>query len=121
MARATVSGCVTTARLPTQPVIRAYVDASHASLGDQTQWVPLTSSKTLNILCLSGGGSGGAFTVGALSAWGDKHPFPVFDVTGVSKGALAPYAFLGSAYDTELPKFYTGGQAKKLVDARWMG
>lgn len=131
----TVSGCVTTARVAYTARdaavayidgfenIRAYVDASRASLGDQAQWVPLTSAKTLNILCLSGGGSGGAFTVGVLSAWSDKQTRPVFDVvTGVSTGALiAPYAFLGSTYDTELSELYTGGQAKELIDARWMG
>lgn len=58
-----------------------------------------------------------------LSAWSDQHTRPVFDVvTGVSTGALiAPYAFLGSAYDKSLAGLYTGGQARELVDMRWMG
>ncbi|MGV1988624.1 patatin-like phospholipase family protein [Agrobacterium sp. 22-221-1] len=129
------SGCVTTprtiytageasvAQIDGFDDIRAYADAPPSSLGDKTRWLPLTGGKSLDVLCLSGGGSGGAFTVGVLSAWSRQHTRPVFDVvTGVSTGALiAPYAFLGSAYDKPLADLYTGGKAKELVDARWLG
>lgn len=130
-----VYGCVTTTRAVYSASeaavaevdgfdnIRAYADAPEGSIGDETQWLPRTTDKNLNVLCVSGGGSGGAFTVGVLSAWSNQHTRPVFDVvTGVSTGALiAPYAFLGRAYDKALADLYTGGQARELVDMRWMG
>ena len=60
-------------------------------------------------LALSGGGANGAFGAGMLVGWtnsGKRPPFKI--VTGVSTGALmAPFAFLGSAYDTALTEFYT--------------
>ena len=62
-----------------------------------------------NVLCLSGGGSFGAFTAGYLNGWTANGTRPVFDVvTGISTGALiAPLAFLGPQYDPEIKKFYT--------------
>ncbi|WP_420910969.1 patatin-like phospholipase family protein [Sinorhizobium meliloti] len=44
---------------------------------------------------ISGGGSGGSFSVGVLSAWSAAGTRAHFDVvTGVSTGALiAPFAF----------------------------
>jgi len=60
-------------------------------------------------LAISGGGENGAFGAGLLTAWSEVGTRPVFKaVTGVSTGALiAPFAFLGSAYDKELERFYT--------------
>jgi hypothetical protein len=62
-----------------------------------------------NILSLSGGGSFGAFSAGIVCGWTAKGDRPNFDVvTGISTGALiAPFAFLGPAYDDQLKKFYT--------------
>lgn len=62
-----------------------------------------------NVLCLSGGGSYGAFSAGILVGWTATGTRPVFDtVTGISTGALiAPLAFLGPKYDAELKRFYT--------------
>lgn len=68
-----------------------------------------------SILCLSGGGSYGAYSAGVLCGWttsGDRpgcNGRPNFSVvTGISTGALiAPYAFLGPKYDNEIRKFYT--------------
>ncbi len=60
-------------------------------------------------LAISGGGENGAYGAGVLTAWSETGTRPVFKaVTGVSTGALiAPFAFLGSAYDKDLERFYT--------------
>jgi hypothetical protein len=86
------------------------------------EWTIETENKHQNALVISGGGAGGAFSVGVLSAWSKQGTRPDFDiVTGVSTGALiAPYAFLGSAYDQALVQLYTSGIAKTLVKPRWL-
>jgi predicted acylesterase/phospholipase RssA len=104
--------------------IRATLDARlDGGKGDPAQWRPSDTKKDLNLLMISGGGAGGAFTVGILCAWTKSGKRPRFDVvTGVSTGALiAPYAFLGQAYDDRLAKLYTSGIASSLVQAKWMG
>lgn len=60
-------------------------------------------------LAVSGGGENGAYGAGILTAWTEVGTRPVFKaVTGVSTGALiAPFAYLGSAYDKDLERFYT--------------
>lgn len=60
-------------------------------------------------LALSGGGANGAFGAGFLNGWTKTGKRPVFKiVTGISTGALmAPFAFLGPAYDYALREFYT--------------
>jgi predicted patatin/cPLA2 family phospholipase len=60
-------------------------------------------------LALSGGGPNGAFSAGFLKGWTDSGQRPVFKiVTGVSTGAMiAPFAFLGPAYDERIEHFYT--------------
>jgi predicted patatin/cPLA2 family phospholipase len=68
-----------------------------------------------SILCISGGGSYGAYSAGVLCGWtahGDRpgvNGRPNFSVvTGISTGALiAPYAFLGPRYDEQIRRFYT--------------
>jgi patatin-like phospholipase len=101
--------------------IRIYADTSR-TLPEARAWLPLPRHKEMNYLVLSSGGAGGAFSVGALKAWSDKGGRPEFDiVSGVSTGALiAPYAFLGSAYDKTLVDLYTSGVAKELVDADFL-
>jgi hypothetical protein len=72
-------------------------------------------AKRRSVLCLSGGGSYGAFSAGVLCGWttsGDRpgvNSRPNFSVvTGISTGALiAPYAFLGPQYDEAIRRFYT--------------
>jgi len=56
---------------------------------------------TIDILALSGGGSGGAFGVGALTGLTKAQMRPQYElVTGVSVGALlAPFAYLGPDWD----------------------
>ena len=67
------------------------------------------AARQRNVLCLSGGGTFGAFSAGVLSGWTTRGTRPQFDVvTGISTGALiAPLAFLGSEYDGQLEDFYT--------------
>jgi predicted acylesterase/phospholipase RssA len=77
----------------------------------------------LNILALSGGGAAGAFGAGAivgLTRSGRRPQFAV--VTGVSAGALiAPYAFLGPAWDRELTEIYTSGVGEQVLQSRGLG
>ena len=65
-------------------------------------------------LALSGGGGGGAYGAGVLNGWTESGSRPEFTVvSGVSTGALiAPFAFLGPAYDARLKKVYTDGEAQ---------
>lgn len=73
-------------------------------------------------LAISGGGAGGAFSVGVLKAWSERGDRPAFDlVSGVSTGALiAPFAFLGSQYDDVLEHLYTSGVAAELIDRKFI-
>lgn len=63
----------------------------------------------MNALALSGGGADGAFGAGFLCGWSHTGNRPNFKiVTGISAGALiAPFAFLGPAYDGQLKRVYT--------------
>jgi hypothetical protein len=67
-------------------------------------------------LALSGGGPNGAFGAGFLNGWTSTGKRPTFKiVTGVSTGALiAPFAFLGSAYDNALREFYTTTASRNI-------
>lgn len=60
-------------------------------------------------LAISGGGDDGAFGAGFLNGWTKAGTRPQFKlVTGISTGALiAPFAFLGPAYDDKLKRLYT--------------
>lgn len=72
------------------------------------QLASVGATRKLDFLALSGGGFNGAFGVGYLAGWtarGDRPQFRI--VTGISVGALiAPYAFLGEAYDPQLLKAF---------------
>lgn len=71
-------------------------------------------------LALSGGGANGAFGAGLLVGWteaGDRPSFTI--VTGISTGALiAPFAFLGPAYDMQLRDVYTTVSTEELIKVR---
>jgi hypothetical protein len=71
-------------------------------------------------LAISGGGENGAYGAGILTGWSAMGTRPVFKgVTGVSTGALiAPFAFLGAAYDRDLERFYTTIGQKDVMAAR---
>jgi predicted acylesterase/phospholipase RssA len=83
----------------------------------------LRAGETPKILAMSGGGANGAFGAGALVGLTRSGSRPEFTVvTGVSAGALiAPYAFLGPAWDKELTEIYTTGQAEHLLQSRGLG
>jgi len=68
-------------------------------------------------LALSGGGANGAFGAGFLKGWSESGTRPeMIIVAGISTGALiAPYAFLGSSYDDDLERFYTGMATSDLA------
>jgi len=72
----------------------------------------------LNYLALSGGGADGAYGAGVLNGWTAAGTRPKFSaVSGVSTGALiAPFAFLGPAYDAILRDVYTSGVAESLLN-----
>lgn len=79
----------------------------------------VTSGKGTTYLALSGGGGNGAYGAGILNGWSKSGTRPKFTaVSGVSTGALiAPFAFLGPAYDDRLRAIYTEGDAQALVEA----
>ncbi len=98
--------------------IRAFrYSPRNETLARHSDWMVKTQSDNKNILMISGGGGGGAFGVGVLAGWTATNTRPHFDVvTGVSTGALiAPYAFLGPAYDDALVHLFTSGVAGELV------
>ncbi len=74
----------------------------------------------IDILALSGGGGDGAFGAGLLSGWSQAGTRPEFElVTGISAGALiAPFAFLGPAYDAPLRAIWTKFKTKELITPR---
>jgi hypothetical protein len=75
---------------------------------------------TVDILALSGGGSGGAFGAGTLVGLSRRGERPQFEVvTGVSAGALiAPFAFLGSEWDAALTEALAGAGTDELLQRR---
>jgi len=70
---------------------------------------PCAISSRRAVLCLSAGGTYGAYTAGVLCGWTCRGDRPRFDVvTGISTGALiAPFAFLGPRYDGQIKDFFT--------------
>jgi hypothetical protein len=70
---------------------------------------PVDPMPPVNFLSISGGGDNGAFAAGVLTGWTASGTRPEFKVvTGISAGALiAPFAFLGPAYDDVVRKVAT--------------
>jgi predicted acylesterase/phospholipase RssA len=106
-----------TARLPGIPNGRFWADA--AGTADQATRFTRLPHPTFTYLALSGGGGNGAFGAGLLSGWARTGRRPEFTVvSGVSTGALiAPFAFLGPAYDETLRQIYTGGYGGMLLES----
>ena len=77
----------------------------------------------VHYLALSGGGSDGAFGAGLLAGWTKAGNRPKFEfVTGISAGALiAPFAFLGPAYDRQLEEIWTQYGDDDLVTKQPLG
>lgn len=71
-------------------------------------------------LAVSGGGSNGAFGAGLLCGWTNAGTRPEFTVvSGISTGALiAPFAFLGPAYDEQLRANFTEVSTKDILKKR---
>src|SRR5205085_2681586 len=67
-----------------------------------------------------GGGSDGAFGGGVLAGWTETGARPQFAVvTGVSIGALiAPFAFLGPDYDSEIRQNFTSISSADIFEDR---
>ncbi|MCJ2142010.1 patatin-like phospholipase family protein [Methylobacterium sp. E-066] len=104
------------ASVPGIPGARVYADASVDTIAELAG-NPQRRSAGFNYLALSGGGGDGAYGAGVLNGWTASGTRPEFSlVSGVSTGALiAPFAFLGPAYDPYLTEFYTSGVAGELV------
>ena len=92
------------------------IETRLAQLAIAAKTDPKISSKILNFLTVSGGGSNGAFGAGLLVGWSATGKRPSFDVvTGISTGSLiAPFAFLGSGHDAELREAYTAVSGKDI-------
>lgn len=73
-------------------------------------------------LAVSGGSDNGAFGAGLLVGWSETGTRPTFKlVTGISTGALiAPFAFLGPAYDPQLRAVYTAVAPGDIYEERWL-
>jgi predicted patatin/cPLA2 family phospholipase len=97
--------------------LRRYADEPASTFHDEMPGK--FRSGPLSYLALSGGGADGAYGAGVLNGWTAQGTRPEFSVvSGVSTGALiAPFAFLGAAYDATLRDVYTSGIAESILDA----
>lgn len=95
------------------------LELEKAYLATQGHAGPLPSAA---FLAISGGGDNGAFAAGFLNGWTRAGTRPEFKlVTGISTGALiAPFAFLGPAYDQKLSELYTSISFKDIAKKRSM-
>jgi len=135
-----ISGCASTSRLPAPPSrlstaepvgvsgeVRFSFDSPEAfrlhSIHTFARVKEAVANGHINILALSGGGSGGAFGAGVLVGWTRSGTRPTFQlVTGVSVGALiAPFAFLGSDWDPQLEQALSGEGNKGLMQRNLIG
>ena len=106
------------ASVPNIPAARVFSDGSVETFKELAAR-PEAQRKGFNYLALSGGGGDGAYGAGILNGWTAAGTRPEFTlVSGVSTGALiAPFAFLGPAYDSYLTDIYTSGVAGTLVQS----
>ena len=98
-------------------VVRQKVDQSIAGRPDEWSRGRVIDA---NFLIITGGGSNGAYGAGLLNGMTDSGNRPKFEViTGVSTGALlAPFAFLGSDYDSVIKELYTQSSTKDILRLR---
>ena len=139
-----LQGCATapvTRPIPVVPTERAVVPGMPADVrypGDDPagafrDWLELPEDELAtrcagvldqphNYLVISSGGVEGAFGAGLLAGWTASGTRPEFQlVTGVSAGAMiAPFAFLGPAYDGVLHQIYSAYSSRDLVQRRGM-
>jgi hypothetical protein len=113
--------------IPGMPDVRAWVgqpnptlerDLAESFSQESAEDFPRAADGSVHYahLALSGGGASGAFGAGFLNGWTSAGTRPTFKiVTGVSTGALmAPFAFLGPAYDDALRQFYTTTRTRDI-------
>lgn len=132
-----LAGCVSVPRLPPPPTLlsnaspagfpadirlltidrKSFLQRAPAMFGRLTQ---TAKGGSIDYLVLSGGGSGGAFGAGALVGLSRAHARPQYEVvTGVSAGALlAPFAFLGPAWDSQLKSAFGGGHRLEVLHSK---
>ncbi|WP_199100338.1 patatin-like phospholipase family protein [Dyella sp. ASV21] len=134
LAMAALTGCAGAPRQPAPPRLisgampEGYDTTVRLLASDMEQFVKrspeffqgIRNSATggsLDILAISGGGSGGAFGVGALTGLSRAHARPRYAlVTGVSVGALmAPFAYLGSDWDDAMQQALGGDKTTALL------
>jgi predicted acylesterase/phospholipase RssA len=104
--------------IPGIPGARIFTDEPAAFAQERAQLVLAGMPKRqITLLALSGGGADAAFGAGVLNGWTASGTRPQFSiVSGTSAGALvAPFAFLGPAYDAEMKAVFTNGEAEKLL------
>jgi hypothetical protein len=112
------------AEVPGFANVRYWADAATPSLQRATEErlreERKISGREFNWLMISGGGDDGAFGAGVLFGLSETGRRPEFGiVTGVSTGALiAPYAFLGRAYDDQLREVYTSIDKDDILRSR---
>lgn len=84
--------------------------------------IPGLVDQELRFLAISGGGENGAFAAGLLNGWTRAGGRPEFNiVTGISAGALiAPFAFLGPAYDPVIQELFTQYSTDDLIRSRYL-
>lgn len=118
-----------TARIPGIPHARFWGDSLPPDIESRLQVMQeqrrrahpqAAPQKVYRYLALSGGGCDGAFGAGLLLGWTAAGDRPEFDVvTGVSTGALiAPFAFLGPKYDSQLKTVYTEVTSDDIMEER---
>ncbi|MEM9382198.1 MAG: patatin-like phospholipase family protein, partial [Planctomycetota bacterium] len=116
------------AQIPGIPGARVWGDVAPDSNG---RWFERSDSEVIEhysgvyarehqYLSISGGGPDGAFGAGLLCGWTEHGDRPQFTlVSGISTGALiAPFAFLGPEYDSEMKRLYTSHSTKDLGKQR---
>lgn len=105
------------ADIPGMPHVRFYSDTTASVFDTFAGQRAGQASRDTSYLALSGGGADGAFGAGMLRGLSESGRRPTYTiVSGVSTGALmAPFAFLGSAYDGTLERLYTGDLGASLI------
>jgi hypothetical protein len=127
-----LGGCATTGRVAYTsqedanavvagiPEARLWSDDTAALLAAMhRESVAIPAGSQPSLLALSGGGSEGAYGAGFLICWTRTGTRPQFSlVTGASVGALiAPFAFLGPAYDPYIRQMLTSGETSGLLQS----
>lgn len=143
-AGALAAGCLCLAACATQPRLEAPLLADDArpvginseirvghldseafrlSAPRTTRGVRAIADGSIDILALSGGGGGGSFGAGVMVGLSKAGLRPRYEiVTGVSTGALiAPFVFLGPAWDDRLAEAYGGDATAGMLKSRGLG